>query len=88
MSGNMTLRSHVIATTRNHVLSAQMKEGMNMTKGCGHIFLPKARVMLTGIERQQAEEAQAKLEQRRWERDHFSDGVPVALYEGLETWES
>ena len=38
----------------------------------------------TGIERQVAEEAQAKLEQRRYERDHFSDGAPVALYEGLQ----
>ena len=39
---------------------------------------------LTGIQRQQAEQAQAKLQQRRWERDHFSDGVPVAMYEGFE----
>lgn len=39
---------------------------------------------LTGIQRHQAEEAQAKLKQRRWERDHFSDGVPVAVYEGIE----
>jgi hypothetical protein len=38
----------------------------------------------TVIERQVAEEAQAKLEQRRYERDHFSDGVPVASYEGLQ----
>ena len=44
----------------------------------------KVAAMQTGIERQRAAEAQAKLQQRRWERDHFSDGVPVAMYEGFE----
>ena len=33
---------------------------------------------MTGIERKQAEEAQAKLERMRWERTHFSDGSPVS----------
>ena len=32
---------------------------------------------MTGIERKELEEAQAKLERRRYERDHFSDGSPV-----------
>jgi hypothetical protein len=34
---------------------------------------------VTGIERKQVEDAQKRLEQRRWERDHFSDGTPVTL---------
>ena len=38
---------------------------------------------LTGSERKQIEEAQAKLERMRYERTHFSDGYPVARCEGL-----
>ena len=34
---------------------------------------------MTGIERKELETAQAKLMQKRWERDHFSDGTPVTL---------
>ena len=39
--------------------------------------------MLTGIERKQIEEAQARLKRRRYERDHFSDGSPVTLSEAF-----
>ena len=34
---------------------------------------------MTGIERKELETAQAKLMQKRWERDHFSNGDPVIL---------
>jgi len=36
---------------------------------------------LTGIEREQLREGQRKLERKRWDREHFSDGTPVAIYE-------
>ena len=45
-------------------------------------WLKRGRLM-TGIELHELEAAQAKLERRRWERDHFSDGTPVALFAGL-----
>ena len=48
-------------------------------------MLPANDHAVTGIQRHQAEQAQAKLQQRRWERDHFSDGVPVEMYTGVET---
>ncbi len=81
MSGAMTLRKIVIATTRSHVLSVRKEEEMSMTNNTGRL---KAIPRLTGIERQELDEAQAKLERMRYERTHFSDGVPVELYEGLE----
>ena len=36
---------------------------------------------LTGIEREQLQAGQRKLERKRRERDYFSDGTPVAIYE-------
>lgn len=60
-------------TTRSPALSVRRKEEMSMTD-----------FGMTGVERYLIEEAQAKLQQRRYERDHFSDGVPVEMYEGLQ----
>ena len=72
--GAMPVMNPVIGPTEKCALSVSRKEEISMTN----------KYREDGIQRHQTEEAQRKLEQRRYERDHFSDGAPVAMYEGLQ----